>query len=370
MLKRCCLPPEQSPSSQDTRRYCVRLDADRIQLTKLTNGIPTKLLTYLRASMVEPREVTFQEISIVKKDPKSRNHEDVLFHLRFQSRLVPISRRDIARFDELAYWCGFYSDDTGATESLSKADWELEQVKEKPYFKVNGERSVTRRPFPRIAFGLYDVLPKKVLDIANEKKWRIVVGKSSKRVTDPQIYTNVSLANRLMNIPVTFYEVDVKSSKEVERSWFDIRELENIFPLFMHGEKHFGKHRACRSPLDLFDSMLAFSETFSIEQDVIFLPCLPRPCAHSKVIPCRFLSPPSSKRLVDNLGLLANESLHTLQREMFPLDGSEKTKDETYKRLNTSHYNNSPYDSGLFSPGKIFTVPGGTFSTIPRAVDF
>ncbi len=220
-------------------------------------------------------------------------HEDTLFYLRYMDRDVEIRPSNISCFIDLAYWSGcevlsnrqdlvtkMQTSRRIIISSLRRASWKLHRPSDNEddaYITATGQRKAV--DIPMVSLGWYHVLPDYIIATAFQNCWRITMGNPQDEVKEipeeAETYADVQHAARLMHIPVIM--TSVKGDDKPQHISVDIRDLRNLDLLYEDGEWRYGCNRECRSPLDLFDAMMAFGATWRVEGNNVSLPSLPRP---------------------------------------------------------------------------------------------
>jgi len=304
---------------------------------------------------------------------------NVLFTLSYRGFTLDITMDDICCIERMQYWCG--CEDKDMLGRLLKSNSTVfclitTENKDSMYVTVKGKRLKPTQA-PLCPLGVFDVLPKKVLDEVKKNKWRIILGdpttamqQVTKEPINSEQYVESRCAKLLRNIPVECYSV--KTGFREKTIHVDVCKLRNLYMLFAHSiTKTTGLKRACMTNLDLFDAMLASGCLWSndCDRDVIYLPVLERP----PIVPTPFIFHLATKSdheqhgydqsMEDLFPHLTEECQLEVLKKVFPY-WQEQTGvvSELFRRLEASG------SIGRFRPGQCITVNGHRLCTLPREV--
>ena len=369
--------------SNQINNYHTRIMFHRIQLLQKGQKIP--IHQYLSQNGV----YEYNEIIIFPARFKNTQQDNILFFIIYKDFVIPINLYEIVDYESMIYWCGF-TDVNDAENQLKFAEWQLHKPtndKNDMFITISGKRHETTGSMltnAMVAFGIYDILPQYLIDKANINNWRIMIGKQNldflNSCGETQIYTNKKLAYMLMNIPIIFYSISRNRIKEEEKKFIDIRDFQNTQLLHMHGDLLYGIQHACRSPLDMFDSMLAFNKIWKVSNDIIYLPSLPRPPYYNrneitKIDLNQKVGKNSLVRLENIFSYLTQNNQEEILRKQFPFSIYNKMdvlKQELLKRLKSSYFQNSATGCNeyMFAPGKCMIINNELYTSLPRSVEF
>ena len=364
-------------------RYQMRLFLNRFTVTEGGRKIPIK--NYLINQEIK----NYDEIVIF---PSRFGHiqdktKVILCYLMCRHIMIPITLNDITTHQSLIYWCGF-SNDREAQRELRDAVWQLHKPTndiDDMFITISGPRKESEKDWPMLSFGIYDILPRDIIDRASAMNWRMTISNEvdpNKLKARPQakLYTNSEMANVLMNIPVVLYSLHMRRIKAEETHYVDVRDLRNTQLVYVHGESLYGRKNACQSPLDIFDAMLAFQQKWKVSGDLVKLPCLPRPVFYSRndIIRLDLSEPVDTKsvtRLENVFPYLTKKSKEEILQKEFPfarIGDSRAMEEELSKRSGSSFFTDPVHGCAeeKFAPGNCMKIKSQLWTTIPRPVEF
>lgn len=290
------------------------------------DGVPLK--KYLKEQGARSEDVTILPCILGK--------ENVIFYIRVNNISLPISATDIQHFETFSYWLGVSGEKEHINIIRECGKWSTLILHKKKYFiqcQISRPspyhfKNNTVQYFP---LGWHNVLPKEVLEKANEEGWRIHIAPIEECWNLPcdkeDVYNSNGFMHCLTEIPVQCYSVQDKSAKLERTIKVDIRNFHNMHGYFQYQKLKFGESYACITPLDLFDAMLANKARWHVEpsKELIYLPCVRRP-------PERFYRIIEMKKdSCDFKTVTHSENFLTSVRDMFPFSEDVKSMSDQFR---------------------------------------